>query len=466
MEEAKKILDPLALASIADAEFQHTLTPRPDIPKTPLQSEDELIKIDTVSEAEALQFLRITFSAVRERKLKEILKESEGNIRKAVDTLLNVEYLRSLHDAKAPCNGAAISDEDEDEAEDDRSIWTQNRPGGVSPQKAVPAFKGKAFPSLPPLSARKSPIGSQSQSQVQSRWAALDSQIVFLSKSLSIPSSKVRSAFHSNSSSLPRALKDLLKEIPNGHVDYNTLINLKQTFKHVEEDSLRKIIVGTGNNLDYVVELARILDHDKLFTATSVTPKVQLKPASKVRPISNLDLPSRSTNTLVDDGEGSYEEMNELKLHYLAKRNEAFNAASLAYRKSKSDSLRSGVAAYYGDLGREYNIKYRRYSQFAANRLVAVNSSINQLDLHGVGVKDAIRIVEEAVNAWWARVNVVRERGQIKAIENFVIVVGRGERQGRSVLGPPVAHWLRKNGWGFDETEGAFVVWGVRKQHG
>ena len=163
-------------------------------------------------------------------------------------------------------------------------------------------------------------------------------------------------------------------------------------------------------------------------------------------------LPETRPHRIVDDGEGSYEDMNYLKSYYLAKRNEAFAAASQSFRRSKSDSLRSGVAAYYSALGREYDSKYRHYSQLTVNRLVAANSSPNSLDLHGVGVKDAIRFVEEGVTAWWSRVGVVRERGEIRAVENFVIIVGRGERtKGGSKLGPPVAGWLNRNGWGFHE---------------
>jgi Smr domain len=214
------------------------------------------------------------------------------------------------------------------------------------------------------------------------------------------------------------------------------------------------------------MELARILDHDILSSSTFTrNPDIQLKLG--VKTYSPINKSEPRSPSVIDDGEGSFEDMTDLKSHYLAKRNEAFAAASNAYRQSKSDSLHSGVAAYYGSLGREYDSKYRRYSHLAANRLVASKSSLNQIDLHGVSVKDALRLVEEGVTAWWARIGVIRERGEIKAVENFVVVVGRGERhKGGSRLGPAVAHWLRRNGWGFTETEGALIVWGIRKNVG
>ena len=241
-------------------------------------------------------------------------------------------------------------------------------------------------------------------------------------------------------------------------MDKDIFANLRAAFKHVDEASLRKILLGTKHNLDCAMELARILDHDKCFTATVRYSSVSSKPPLHAAPAKD------SAPQIVDDGEGSYDDMNYLKSHYLTKRNEAFAAASQSFRRSKSDSLRSGVAAYYSALGREYDSKYRHYSQLAVNRLVAANSSLNSLDLHHVGVKDAIRLVEEGVTAWWSRVGVVRDRGEIRAVENFVIIVGKGERsKGGSKLGPPVVGWLNRNGWGFYEATGKFEVWGLRK---
>jgi hypothetical protein len=79
-------------------------------------------------------------------------------------------------------------------------------------------------------------------------------------------------------------------------------------------------------------------------------------------------------------------------------------------------------------------------------------------------VKDAVRFLEEGVTQWWARQTVVRERGEEKARERFTVITGRGERfKGGSKLGPAVGGWLRRNGWGFLEAQGEFVVWGLKK---
>src|SRR6202044_3548897 len=182
----------------------------------------------------------------------------------------------------------------------------------------------------------------------------------------------------------------------------------------------KKIILGTKYDLDCAMELARILEHDKYFNASLIRPSDRLQKSTNMKPTSSISPSKVALPAVVDDGTGTYEDMSTLRTHYLEKRNEAFAAASQSYRHSKSDSLHSGVAAYYATIGRDYDTKYRYYSQLAANRLVGSKSTKNTLDLHGVGIKDAVRIVEEAVTAWWTRVEVIRERGEVKAVESFM----------------------------------------------
>jgi hypothetical protein len=246
--------------------------------------------------------------------------------------------------------------------------------------------------------------------------------------------------------------------MPKRPADRDIVHNLKTTFKHVDEESLHKIVTATIHNLDCAVELARILDHEKYFSST-FRPSTVSSQSVKLHP-APLTV---KTTTGVDDV--SHEDVKSLQSHYLEKRNQAFAAASQSYRHAKSDSLHSGVAAYYASLGREYDIKYRQYSQLAATTLVAKQSKGNTLDLHGIGVKDALRIMEEEITAWWTRVQVIRERGEVKALESFIIIVGKGERRkGGSRLGPPVTGWLKRNGWGFQEARGEIIVWGLRKE--
>lgn len=454
-EEAQKILEPLAQASVSEETFQQNLTYGSGRLSSH-SSDEEDVKADTLSEAELLQFLRIAFPKHSDSELQRIVSLCDGNLRNAVDTLLNTEYINSIEESHPDTN-----DIDSGENGDEGSIWAQRRPGDVARPKAPSVPNASAFPSLATSSQMSSTI-SRSQSPRRSKWDVLDSQIAFLSRSLSLPPARVRSAFHTNASSLPRTLRELLKDTPPGRADKDVVANLKASFKHIDEDSLQKIVAGTNHDLDSAVELARILDHDKYFSST--LRRTELRKIAPTKPHPTGPIKDPYAPRVVDDGEGSLEDINSLKLHYLDKRNDAFTAASHAYRRSKSDVLISGVASYYASLGREYDTKYRHYSQVTANRLVASNSSVNTLDLHGVTVKDALRILEEAITLWWSRVEVLRERGEVKALQKFVVIVGQGQRnKGGSRLGPSVGGWLRRNGWGFHEAKGEFMVWGLRR---
>ena len=452
IDEAKQILDTLANAAVLEDEVTRTMSYRSVASSSQSNaSEEGHIKFDnTFTDAE---FLRLSFPRRSEAEIKQAINDSSGDVESAVETLLNTEFTSTIK--KEP-----LIQDYSDDTDDENSIWAQKRPDKASRLKIAAVKEVSAYPALTSTaSPQKSPISSRGSSPVRSKWDALESQITFLSQSLSLSPARVRSAFHINASSLPRTLRALVKDIPDSKVDLDVVANLKMSFKNVEEDTLRKIVIGTKHNLDVSVDLARILDHDKSYRTFPRT--IGNKRSRNI----TLDItPQPASPNIVDDGEGSFEDMTSLKSYYLEKRNEAFVSASQSYRKSKSDRLQSGVAAYYANLGRDYHEKYRHYSQLASNRLVSQKSSANEIDLHGVSVKHAIRIVDEAVNAWWARCEVIKEKGEIKAIEHLEIIVGVGERsKGGSKLGPAVGGWLRRNGWGFNEARGAFLVWGLRK---
>ena len=459
----------MSKASVSEEEFQASLTfgdGQARIAASSSSSEEaEYVKMEGLSEHEAFRFLRMTFPKPTNEDLKGVLKAAGGDVRKALDVLLNTEYLKGIEEKNTPSFGALTTTYIEDD-EDEDSIWAKKRPGDMSRPNTSPRFQTPTFPALEQSSPQKSPRNSRSQTPARSRWDVLDSQILFLSQSLSLPSSRVRSAFHANASSLPKSLHELLKEIPEGRTDEDIIANLRSSFKNVDVSLLRKIVSGTKHDIDTAMELSRILDHDK----PDHSVRTISAPSSNIKFSINLTKPpapeaqTRSGPRIVDDGEGTHEEIMELRQWYLEKRNERFTAASQAYKRSKSDAQLSGVAAYYASEGRNYDIKYRHYSAIAANRLVQENSRKNSVDLHGVGVRDALRIVEEGLTNWWSRVEVLRDRGEIKAVEEFVIITGRGDRyKSGGKLGPEVSRWLRKNGWGFEDGDGRIVVWGLRK---
>lgn len=147
----------------------------------------------------------------------------------------------------------------------------------------------------------------------------------------------------------------------------------------------------------------------------------------------------------------------------LSARSIAFAQASAAHRKSKSTPLMGGAASYYSALGREASATLQRDEAVAADALVSAQSRAGELDLHGVTVKDAVRIAQERVERWWgvegggewARAGRVMGPGL-----RIVTGVGRHSEGGKGRLGPAVGAMLLKGGWRVEVTEGVVTVVG------
>ena len=140
----------------------------------------------------------------------------------------------------------------------------------------------------------------------------------------------------------------------------------------------------------------------------------------------------------------------------------AYSKAGAAHRKAKSNRLMGGAAAYYGQLGREYAALSSSAAAETADRLVASQSTSNELDLHGVDVANAVRIAQENVEAWWDSLGENRVNGRAGAGERqagYKIVVGLGKHSegGRSKLGPAVTKMLKQERWRF-ESSGAVIT--------
>jgi len=151
-----------------------------------------------------------------------------------------------------------------------------------------------------------------------------------------------------------------------------------------------------------------------------------------------------------------------------AARSAAFTKASMYYRKANSDNLLSGAAAYYSQLGRDAHASLLSVSAAEADALVESQSSPAQLDLHGVGVKDAVRIANAKVKEWWEGLGESRVRaggGRNGVGDGYKIVTGLGRHSegGRARLGPAVCRMLVEEGWKVEVGSGVLTILGRRK---
>ena len=154
-------------------------------------------------------------------------------------------------------------------------------------------------------------------------------------------------------------------------------------------------------------------------------------------------------------------------LHFA--RLQASTQAASAYRKSRSSPLYGGAASYYSQVSRDLAHRAKTMDSIAADALVSSQSTSQQLDLHGVSVKDAVRISREAVTQWWVRESEERLREgkkweQIQGGFRIVTGVGKHSEGGRGKIGPAVGGMLVREGWKVEIGSGVIVVQGIAKK--
>ncbi len=205
-------------------------------------------------------------------------------------------------------------------------------------------------------------------------------------------------------------------------------------------------------------------------------------------------------------------------------RQQAAVQAHAAYRRTTAVNFRGGEAAYRSEVARQHAERERAYAAAAADARVAAQSAHLQqqpplppgagsgsppyysfhgaLDLHGVGVQDAVRIARGKVAAWWEALGDARlepwkmanaaaaaaaaggvggggggggnggflathhRHAYSSARPAYTVItgVGRHTADGRGKLGPAVARALLADGWKFHVEEGRLVVTGVARR--
>jgi hypothetical protein len=290
------------------------------------------------------------------------------------------------------------------------------------------------------------------------KWQVANADITLIASLAKLPATTISTLYHKNGASKNKTILALMDqkaaEKTNPFSEDPSLnmnaIKLSNDFPTISLDRSALIVQLTQPSMSDAHELARLLTTSPgSYTGpTRIIPQyAPIRLDSHFPSVSSVAPPTR---THVG---------NSASL--AAARATAFMKASEYYRKSRSDHLMSAAAAHYSSKGRDLHAALKITSAAEADALVAAQSTSTKLDLHGISVKDAIRIAHERVRDWWYNLGENRVKGSMYTI---ISGMGRHSDGGVAKIGPAVTKVLIKEGWKVEVGSGVLIVTGVAKQ--
>ncbi|KAE9380274.1 hypothetical protein N431DRAFT_394961 [Stipitochalara longipes BDJ] len=343
-----------------------------------------------------------------------------------------------------------------------------------SRHRGIEAFYDDGLPSRPRKVKGKKRRGrtthgdtghTDPDSPLQSKWDVGRQDAEFLATKTGMQMQQVSSIYHKNGGSIRATIAAIIDanaslklESDDPMIQINAS-ELHQDYPSISTSDLEILVQITHPSTNNARELAKAL------TSHPIDNKPLIQLEFRHAPV---DLGSDSTSTKTKVSNGIYREGSisaaELASTYTQARDTAYIQAHAAYRKGKSDPLMGGAAAYYSQVGREHDARAKSAESAAADALVLIQNSRTQLDLHGLNVKDAVRISREKVTAWWHGLGEQRV-GMKRISPEYQIITGKGNHSdGRGKLGPAVGKMLIREGWKVEVRGGRLVVMGVAKK--
>ncbi|EME89353.1 uncharacterized protein MYCFIDRAFT_25213, partial [Pseudocercospora fijiensis CIRAD86] len=374
------------------------------------------------------------------------LKKCNGGFERAIDELLNhVHFQESSEDGtKILAKGIdAFSEE---------NTGRRGRKGKAR-KKGLGAVGEPRSGSLP-----SSPF--HASSSTYNAWKDSKNDIEFIATRMGLETATVGPKYHKCGASIPKTIGELLKtKLAEGNeaIEEDPIKAVNAHELHLEFPSLRSDYVAALVSVTYpstaaAHELAKALTYRPNERGGIEIVPIYERPYSKTlgidtaRAVSKAPGHSGSTNPSADI------DVAQRASAYASARSAALAQAFAAHRKAKSDRLMGGAAAYYGQEYRNLTALSTAASAAVADQRAESQSTPNQLDLHGIDVRNAVRIVEQRVEEWWVALGEDRANGRIGASNRhagYEVVVGRGTHSegGRSKLGPAVGKALKNAGW-------------------
>ncbi|KAL8757149.1 MAG: hypothetical protein Q9199_002415 [Rusavskia elegans] len=381
---------------------------------------------EALSTEEKIAILHEMFPTIKIFDVSYHLKKSGMDFGRAVEELLNQAFLESeTGESGKSKHRNGVDAFAEHDARGRKSKGKRRRQGRRTSSTPAPSDTQSTY------SSAKS-----------SRWDRAKEDVDFLAQRTYINISTTRSIYHASGASLPASIAALCSASTSdanphlGSLDSETLAahvaELALDFPTLPYGTVKALIQLTHPSTASAHELARAALTSPMSQSETLLPQYAPRPPSP--PTEFTDPAPRPLAMALDTATRQAHAS-------AAARSSAFTQASTAYRKSKSKPLMGAAASYYSSVGRDASASLRRYEAAAADARVDMRSKAGEIDLHGVTVKDAVRISQERVERWWeAEGQEWARSGKAMGGRSLRIVtgVGRHSEGGKGKLGPAV----------------------------
>ncbi|KAF7191311.1 Smr domain-containing protein [Pseudocercospora fuligena] len=414
----------------------------------------ELEKQDNETKIQLLE--QIVDGRVSQSQIAFTLKKCNGGFERALDELLN-----HVHFGGSGENGTKILAKGIDAFSEENTVRRGRK--GKARKKAPGAVGVPRSGSLPSSPLLSSPSTSNA-------WQDSKNDIEFIATRMGLDSATVGPKYHKCGASIPKTIGELLKtKLTEGNeaIEEDPIKAVNAHELHLEFPSLRSDYVAALVSVTYpstaaAHELAKALTYRPVERGGIEIVPIYERPDREALGIDTARTVSKASRHSGSTTPSEDIDVAQRASAYASARSAALAQAFAAHRKAKSDRLMGGAAAYYGQQYRNLTALSTAASAAVADQRAASQSTSNQLDLHGIDVRNAVRIVEQRVDQWWDSLGEDRANGRIGASNRhagYEVVVGRGTHSegGRSKLGPAVSKALKNAGWKI-ELDGPVIV--------
>ena len=408
---------------------------------------------DLSSEAK-LGMLKDLFPTLRSRDVEVALRKSDDDIGRATDVLLNqVFFDEGFTDGSG--SSTPIRARGVDAFSEDNTY--SSKQGRTKKNK-------KKFRSVDDEFERSS--STPAPSTPENKWQSANDDITFIATRVQMSTTYVSSIYHRNGASRRKTIKALIEEhLRTEKHEYDVQIaayasDLVEEFPTLPRDHCEALIRITKQSTANAHELAKALSYSPSKGGNLLAG--DLIPQYSPLKFSEPSTSKSSTRTASPSVSSSAATSGDSRA-ILAARSAAFENASKYYRRGKSDKLMGGATAYYSSLGRSLNSSLQSASAAEADALVSSQSTATVIDLHGVTVKEAVRISLARTENWWDGLGEKRVAGGGRDVGGglrIVTGVGRHSEGGRAKLGPAISRALLGEGWRVEVGSGELVVRG------